>query len=200
MSGSSLTTIRTIIAGESFNSSVSRSNELESVFKPSIPAAITATLSTRTDNDTGILTVATGHGITTSDKLSLFWNGGYKNNVTVTATTSTTISIDLGTGDNLPVLNASLNVGKEEEHTLTIDGDLLTVLAIDSANRSTIHFRDSDDDSLLVYSIQANEGPIWVEGMGQVNPLADADVANVVVANGGLTPLILKVGMLINTN
>lgn len=98
------------------------------------------------------------------------------------------------------LLNALLNVGKEEEHTLTIDGDLLTVLAIESVNRSTVHFRDSIDDSLLFYNIQADEGPIWMEGMGQTNPLAADDVANVVIANGGLTPLILKVGMLINTN
>lgn len=55
---------------------------------------------------------------------------------------------------------------------------------------------------LLVDQMNLNQysSLLWMEGMGQVNPLATDEVANVVVANGGLTSLILKVGMLINTN
>jgi len=61
------------------------------------------TLSTRTDNDTGIITVEAGHGITTSFTIDLYWASGKRYGMTVTGTASTTVSLDGGTGDNLPV-------------------------------------------------------------------------------------------------
>ncbi len=79
-----------------------------------LSAAIAGTLSTRTDNDTGVVTVAAGHGITAADTVIVTWvDTGvryYRYNVDVTATGSTTISIDAGAGTNLPLATAAVTI------------------------------------------------------------------------------------------
>lgn len=76
-----------------------------------LAAGKAATLTTRTDNDTGILTVASGHGILDTDYVCFSWVDATTGDLQcrfrldVTAVTSTTISIDAGTGVNLPTAN-----------------------------------------------------------------------------------------------
>jgi len=192
--------MRTVVAGVAVSSIITRLDELETAFQNTMAPGRAGTLSTRTDDNTGIVTVASGHGITDADKVSVFWNGGYRYNVTVTATTSTTISIDLGAGANLPIATTVVVVGKEVEHALAIDGDQLVVLAIGCENRASIHFRDGSDASLLPYDLQASEGRLWVAGMGFTNPLASDTVANIVIANGGVTAKPLVIGLLSTTD
>jgi len=200
MAGSASVTLRTLVGGLSFNSVVTKEDELEVVFTRALPSGKAGTLSTRTDADTGILTVLTGHGITASDTVSVFWSGGYRYGVDVTATTATTISIDIGSGADLPAVTTAIVVGKEETHTLAITGNQLSLFVIDCDLRSSVNFRDVSNVSLLAYDLLANEGRMWTAGAGVTNPLAGDVATNVVLANGGITATDFRIGMLASTN
>lgn len=88
-----------------------------------LPAGKSGTLTTRTDNNTGVVTVATGHGITASDTVDVYWSTGRRYGVDVTAVGGTTIDIDLGSGDNLPAQSTAVVVCKQVVVNKAIDGD-----------------------------------------------------------------------------
>jgi hypothetical protein len=199
MAGTANISIRTRVAGVNIDATIARTDELEQAFQHTMDAGKAGTLSTRTDDNTGILTVATGHGITDADTVAIFWDGGSRYGVTVTATTGTTISIDLGAGTNLPILTTAIVVAKESEHTLAIVGDDITVLAVGCDNRASVNFRDSGDASLLRYDMASKEGRLWMASSDVTNPLASDTVANVVIANGGTSAMALKIGLLLDT-
>src|SRR5678815_5092823 len=71
-----------------------------------LAAAKVGQLTTRTDNDTGTLTMVAGHGITTGARLDIFWEEagvkGARYGVTVGTVATNSVPFDLGAGDNLP--------------------------------------------------------------------------------------------------
>lgn len=199
MAGIADISIRTRVAGVNIDSMIRRTDELEQAFRATMPAGRAGTLTTRTDDNTGIITVASGHGITDTDTVAIFWVGGSRYDVDVTATTATTISIDLGAGANLPLATTAVVVAKESVHTLPIVGDDIAVIGIGCDNRASINFRDSGDASLLRYDMATGEGRLWVAGQDVTNPLATDTVATIVIANGGTMAAELRIGALLNT-
>lgn len=93
-----------------------------------LPAGKSGTLTTRTDDNTGIVTVASGHGITGSDTVDVYWAAGRRYGVDVTATDATTISIDLGAGDNLPTASTAVVIVKQVVVNKAIDGDNVAII------------------------------------------------------------------------
>jgi len=190
--------LRSVVAGVSLSSTISRSNELGSIFQRTLPAGITGTLSTRTDANTGILTVGSGHGITDADTVAVFFAGGRQVAVDVTATTATTISIDLGVGDDLPVVTTPIVVSVIEIHALAIVGNDLTVLHIDSSTRAYAEFFNGAT-SHASYNLVAKEGYVWYDGSLHTNPIAGDVITTVRLANGEATAVNFKIGLLTNT-
>jgi hypothetical protein len=68
------------------------------------------TLTVRTNNTDGSLTLAAGHGVATGDKVSIFWPNGIRYNATVGTVAGNVVPFTLGTGDNLPAVNAAITV------------------------------------------------------------------------------------------
>jgi hypothetical protein len=95
-----------------------------------LPAGKSGTLTTRTDDNTGIVTVASGHGITGSDTVDVYWAAGRRYGVDVTATDATTISIDLGAGDNLPTASTAVVICKQVVVNKAIDGDAVEIIGL----------------------------------------------------------------------
>jgi hypothetical protein len=156
-----------------------------------IPAAKAGTLSTRTDNDTGIVTVASGHGITTSDKIDLYDATGViiRKDMDVTAVGGTTVSIDAGTGSNLPIATTAVRVAKRvlispvfyDASGIQIFGIQLAVPGATSKGRA--NFLSSVPASVGDMSLTANKGLITNVAAGATNPLS-ADAVAVHVTNG----------------
>lgn len=59
-------------------------------------------LSTRTDGAAGIVTTTYPHGMTASDSVYIYWEGGYRLSTDISAVTATTFTFSLGSGDTLP--------------------------------------------------------------------------------------------------
>ncbi len=189
-------TVSTVIAGTTITSTIRRTEEIAERVSLSMAAGLAGTLSTRTDNDTGVLTVATGHGITISDTVAVFWNGGFVKNCDVTAVTSTTISIDAAIGDNLPTATTAIVVSKQNSYSLLLSGDTLRVMAISCGQRALVDFRSSAPATLLAYDMAESEGRTWLSESDVTNPLAGDTVATVHVANGGTTAATVAIGFL----
>jgi len=78
-----------------------------------IAAAVTAdgTLTTRSDDDTGVLTMDDGmHGIATGDVVDVQWADGSRLAITVGTVAGTTVPIDGGRGDVLPAESTAVTV------------------------------------------------------------------------------------------
>lgn len=83
-----------------------------------LPLAKVGELTTRTDNETGTLTMDTGHGITTGARLDLYWadgdgagTPGSRRGITVGTVSGNTVPIgadNSGSGDNLPLVNTAI--------------------------------------------------------------------------------------------
>ncbi len=85
-----------------------------------------AQLTTRTDNDTGVIT-STAHGLSASDFVSFFWTNpdgseGCRMNMDITGVTTDTLTVDLGQGDNLPANLTNGVVGLVASRVVAWDG------------------------------------------------------------------------------
>jgi len=188
------------IGGVSIASSQTRTQEDERVVTITLPAGKSGTLTTRTDNDTGVITVASGHGITDTDTVGVYWDGGSRYGVDVTATSSTTISIDAGSGTNLPTASTAVTVALQSSHAVAFAGDSLEVIAIGCPRRCSVEFLNSSPTSLLRYDIPTSEGRLWVKTTDVTNPLASGTVATVKASNGSTTEATLQIGLLVSTD
>ena len=159
-----------------------------------LPAGKSGTLTTRTDDNTGIVTVASGHGITDSDTVDVYWSTGRRYGVDVTATDSTTISIDLGAGDNLPAQSTAVVICKQVVVNKAIDGDNVKIigfsaeLAASTGFGSRITFFDaaSGGGSAVGSGIDLDPNSpfvIDVEG-GATNLLTGSPILSFVASNG----------------
>lgn len=115
--------------GAAIQQTITRSGDSTPNISVTLPAATAGTLTTRTDANTGVVTVAS-HSITTSDTVDVYWTGGRRYGVDVTATTSTTISIDIGSGDDLPSTSTALTIVKQVTSNILIDGDNAKLVAV----------------------------------------------------------------------
>lgn len=74
--------------------------------------AKTGALTTRTDANTGTLTMDTGHGITTGDRLDVYWSIDGVNycqrGITAGTVSGNSVPIDSGVGDDLPVVDTEI--------------------------------------------------------------------------------------------
>ncbi len=168
-----------------------------------LPAAKIGQLTTRTDANTGVITMVTGHGITTGQRLDVYWVNttpgdgvhGARRGVT-SVVSGDAITIDLGAGDNLPnnLTAITASVAQEEEFLKT--GDDLAYLFARATRRSLIVFADAADAELFAIVGELDttiggayqwrdpaEAPVASDG-GVTNPLAGEDIAKVFLSNG----------------
>src|SRR5437870_3562372 len=88
------------IGGKVFPRAVTLSADALLVIEDSIPKALPGSLTTRTDNDTGSVTVIGTNTIITGDKVDVYWSGGQRRGMTVGTVAGQVVPIDLGAGDN----------------------------------------------------------------------------------------------------
>lgn len=130
--------------------------------------AYAGTLSTRTDNNTGTLTMSSGHAITTGAIVDIYWSGGVQYAVTVGTVSVNSVPFDLGIGDNLPIATTAVTVCVRTAINLAIDGDNTSIIAVcletvDKSLRTAGHlwFQDASDAAVAEVDIVANVPQVW---------------------------------------
>lgn len=172
----SISVTRTVqVAGRRYEVSLTDAADVAPPFSPTVAAAKTGTLTTRTDNDTGVITADAGHGLTTGNKLDVYWTESSvnKRRLGMTATVATNaITVDGGTGDNLPVTSTALTFDKPTRQDLVFAGDDAVLLALSSPVRGTVRFID-EDGSTILETVELEAGGVWswTDAEGLDNPL-----------------------------
>lgn len=144
-----------------------------------LPAAKAGTLSTRTDDNTGTLTLGSGHGITDGQIVDVYWDGGMRYGMTVGTVSGTSVPIDLGSGDNLPIATTAITAVVVTAINIAIDGDEAKLIAIelsttDKSLRTAGHIqlRDASANEIAALDLVTNVPQVWdIEG-GSANPFA----------------------------
>lgn len=159
-----------------------------------LAAAKTGTLTTRTDDDTGELTMSASHGITTGARLDVYWDvGGVKGcrrGMTVGTVSVNQVPIDGGAGDALPADESAVTAQVPTEEAFAVTGNNVTVIAARSTRRACVVFADAADAELHAIEAELDgtsttgNGYQWVSGEGVTNPLAGDAVAKVFLSNG----------------
>jgi len=89
-------TISGDVGGAPMNTNISRTADGQTSHEVQVPAAKTGTLTTRTTDTTGTLTMQTGHGFVQNDKIDLYWTGGRRYNVVVGTVAGDSVPISGG--------------------------------------------------------------------------------------------------------
>jgi hypothetical protein len=162
---------------------------------PTVPHGYAGTLSTRTDANTGTVTLAGGHAIITGEKVDIYWAGGVQYDVTVGTVATNSMPFDLGVGANLPIATTAVVVSKRIEiDNLGIDGDNLSLLAIKQefttagiTDASHIDFQDVSSAVVAQLDLAVNTTQIYDIAGGVTNPFTGNPITKAFCSNGSPT-------------
>ena len=178
------------VDGESYAHSYTATGDTLIRISPSLAAAKTGTLTTRTDNNTGTLTMQSGHGITTGAKLDVYWDGGSRYNMTVGTVSGTSVPIDLGGGDNLPTASTAITAMVPEEHDCYVANGTNVVMVVGYCSKAAyVVFKDDGGNVISggALQIDAANAESWIDGGPGTNPITGSLVQTVALSHGDST-------------
>lgn len=177
------------VDGDDFRTTRTPAATGKTVRGDTLPAAKTGQLTTRTDNNTGTLTMAAGHGFNTGDKLHLYWtnaDGSKGFAYTVAGTVSTnSVPIDSGAGDDLPpnLTNVTAMVPTTYDFVVEYANLKLLTWKADTAVGAAVLRESGGTVAAALRSTGSTGNYSWDAGDPAASPLA-ADVASVDVSHG----------------
>ncbi len=151
-----------------------------------VPAAKVGALTTRTDDNTGELTMQASHGITTGAKLDLYWASGKRLGMTVGTVATNAVPIDGGSGDNLPADETAITAMVPVEFPIVADGDDVVTIDAWSTADADVLITDASNVSILALETDGN-GYSWLAASGETNPVAGDSIAKVFFSHGDST-------------
>lgn len=196
-------TLNATIGGKGISGIILVEGNGEPSYEATLPAGKAGTLTTRTDNDTGVATLSTGHGIISTDVVDVFWDGGIRRGMVATVAVNA-VTIDGGAGDNLPALTTALVVCKQTVLDVDITGPTILACLASAQRRASIAIQKNDATVIanLYPGKSGNDGEpalVYAINQGMTNPFAAADVGKVVVSNGSEDgTCLVKIGFVVN--
>lgn len=180
------------------NTAVVRSCDVAPVYELDPAAGNAGTLSTRTDNTTGTLTLGASHTIETGDTVDIHWQSGGVNycqrDCTVGTVSGTSVPFSGGSGTNLPAEDSSVVCTEQEAHVVTCDASGLQVFStiVKEATEShsegvMIRFLDSGGSEVYTLLTKRNDLEKADVAGGDTNPFSSTDIASITVSNGSGT-------------
>jgi hypothetical protein len=174
------------VAGLQFTGNAQASEDGQIGQQVTLAAGKAGTLSTRTDNDTGTATLSADHGILTADVVDVFWTGGIRRNMVVGTVSGTSVPLDGGAGDNLPVQDTAVVICKQSVIDMDVEGDLIAMAIASTNTRANIDFQQADGTTIK--SIDLAAGGVWYWNVGDTaNPFDSVTVGKVIASNGSST-------------
>jgi hypothetical protein len=181
--------------GITIQKSITRTGDAPIGLQTTLNNAQAGTLSTRTDNDTGTITMTSGgHTITTGAVVDIYWSGGVQYSVTVGTVSGTSVPFDAGVGDNLPAETTAVTIVVQKNVNLYIDGDNTKLISIcletttDTLRTAGLLIAyDAANDTIATIDLVANVPQVWdIEG-GSANPFTGDPITYLKVSQGNAT-------------
>jgi len=178
--------------GRQYSDDVGVTTETGQPFSPTVAKAWTGTLTTRTDLNTGVVTMDdAGHLITNGSKVMIYWEddaathaAGRRRFQSVTAVAGVAVSIDLGAGDDLPTNLTSVILCVMEQIDAVIIGNNIEGIVLSAgAAETNFVFHDNAAAELLYVPLVANSSYVYTSEMGVTNPLAGVTTATIWVGH-----------------
>lgn len=190
-----------VVAGRAFaeqrNVAINHGAVLDPTDK--VPAAKSGSLTTRTDADTGVATMSTGHGIITGDRIDVYWTEagvkGCRRGMGATVATNA-VTLDGGAGDNLPTQGVTVILAVAQAYDLELTGSNLEGLCVYTAKRGAFVF--AQNDNTLIYGKHLPvDGQVWGwdSESGETNPVAGGAIGKVFLSHSDTTASqVMRVG------
>ena len=184
--------------GVSIQNSVARTGDHPQGYEVPLPVGKAGTLSTRTDNDTGVITAA-GHGLIVGDKVNVFWTtapAGRRYGMTVSAVAGNDVTVgtlggEIGAGDNFPVQGTAVVITKQVSINPAIEGDAIQVIGLvvestttGSTAKAHLDMQDSGGASIEALDLTANVPRIFDIAGGDTNLFTGNPITVSKAANG----------------
>lgn len=182
------------IGGATIAGTITRTSDARQAFDVTLPAAKAGTLSTRTSDTAGTLTMGAGHGITTGIKIDIYWDGGRAYNATVGTVDGNSVPFTLASGDVMPAQDTAITASAQTSIDLAVTGDNLAAIGASCGEDCCLGFYASSTRELSV-SMPGGEPWFWASGCGFTNPLAGITVTSAKASQGGTSAAVLKVGV-----
>jgi len=172
------------IAGAPLGSTISRSADGSIRHGPiTLPAAEAGTLSTRTTDTTGVLTIS-GTALQIGDVIDVYWDGGRRYDVDVDGVAGDDVTFSGGAGDILPAATTAITAAEQVTIDTDFDGaDLVAIGALCNA-RGHLSFREGAATELSV-DLTAKEAWTWFNASTAANPLASTVVGAITASQAG---------------
>lgn len=186
------------LGGVVFNQATAPSADSMIVQKVTVPAAKAGDLTTRTDADTGVVTVDdSGHSFIDTDRVDLYWDGGCRRGMAVSGVPSgAAVTIDGGNGDDLPVQDTAVTMIEPLLLDISVLGTNVNAIMLATAKLGQFVFVNVSDAEQYWRKIGAAFAWSWEENNGQVNPITGDQIEGVYLSHGEITAVEMKVGIL----
>jgi len=186
------------LAGKNFSQSTAPTAEAAICHELSIPAGAAGTLSTRTDADTGVVTVDdSGHAFVDTDRVDIYWANGSRHGMAVSgAPTGNAITIDGGAGDDLPAALSSVTLVEPTLLDLSVLGTLVTAILLATTQLGWFVFADSGGTTHFAQRVGSDMVWDWQDGNGDANPITGDQIDKVWLSHGAAAAKAMKVGIL----
>ncbi|MCL4198987.1 MAG: hypothetical protein KJZ69_15975 [Phycisphaerales bacterium] len=160
-----------------------------------LPAAEAGTLSTRSTDTTGTLTIP-GTTLQTGDKIDVYWDGGRRYDVVVGTVAGDSVPISGGAGDILPAQDTAVTAAEQVAIVLAFTGDELVAIGAKLGERGHLSVRDTGVTALSIDLVK-NETWFWLDGQQIANPLAGDSVDGLMASNASsAASAVLNLGVL----
>lgn len=170
------TSVITVVDNQSYREDLTSTGTVLVQVSPSIPAAKPGQLTTRTDANTGTLTMESGHGISTGQTIIIFWSGGGRRSIVGTVS-GDSVPFDNGSGDDLPA-NLTEITASITTTVLGLGGSLFAAespelmgVAVKCLVGAYAGFYDTTTALIHEAFVDAGVGWSWNAASGEANPL-----------------------------
>jgi hypothetical protein len=185
------------VAGVTFSSIIELTADDSVAHEGTLPIAWAGTLSTRTDDNTGTLTMTDAlHDLDTGEHFDIYWATGCQRNCVAGTVSGTSVPFDLGVGDVLPLQTTAITAQTQTVIRQSFTADDLSHLIMACDQRCHVGFFDDTTEKLAV-NLTAGNVWQWVTGVS-TNPLAGYTIDNIKVtqANSTITAHFALAGIL----
>lgn len=173
------------LAGISIQNTVQRTADGQFSHEVAVVAGQAGTLTTRTDDDTGVATLTTGHGVVTSDRVDVYFTGGKRRGMTATVSVDA-VTIDGGAGDALPAQDEAVTVSVCTAIDTQFDGDDVEMIVLALTQIGQVVFEDTGAAEILALDLTTAAEPYqWYSGT--TNPLTGNPVETIYVSTSYTT-------------
>lgn len=160
----------------------------------SIPPGKSGSLTTRTGDGAGVITLAAGHGIAALAVVDIYWTGGARYGVTIDSLGGvgdielTFDDTPTASGDALPGKDTAVVVSPRVTVNVPIDGDAVEMFGVHSTQRGQVTFFSAAEAAIAQFTFAAAENvESWYSGSAAANPLTGDPITYAEASNASPT-------------